>query len=167
MFHQEFQLDFGDVFLTLLENDNMSLFSWWMAKSKATGAWTNYRDSIEEHEKQIDLVKPKLVVMETALLESIEGHRGQPRFKPPYPTVNGLWNSPTVVSNVETLANLPFILVNGADNFASIGAKNYPGTKLLTLSGDINNPGCYEVPTDYSFSFWFGAFCLFILKKNS
>ena len=70
MFHQQFNLDFGDVFVTILENENMSLFSWWMAKGKATGAWTNYRDSIDEHLKQIDLVKPKLVVMETVLLEN-------------------------------------------------------------------------------------------------
>jgi len=86
---------------------------------------------------------------ETALLESIEGHRGQPRFKPPYPAVKGLWNKPTVVINVETVSNLPFILNEGAEAFASIGAADYPGTKLLTLSGDVNRRGCFEVPTDY------------------
>lgn len=86
---------------------------------------------------------------ETALIESIEGHRGQPRFKPPYPTIKGLWNRPTVIINVETVSNLPFILNEGAETFASIGAANYPGTKLLTLSGDINRTGCFEVPTDY------------------
>ena len=59
---------------------------------------------------------------ETALIESIEGHRGEPRFKPPFPGVEGLWGVPTVVNNVETFACLPYILTNGADWFASIGA---------------------------------------------
>lgn len=85
---------------------------------------------------------------ETALIESIEGHRGEPRFKPPFPGVEGLWNKPTVVNNVETFANLPEILVKGADWFSSIGASSYPGTKVLTLSGDVENRICIEVPTD-------------------
>ncbi|MBO8159427.1 NADH-quinone oxidoreductase subunit NuoF [Thermosyntropha sp.] len=89
---------------------------------------------------------------ETALIESIEGQRGEPRFKPPFPGVEGLWGMPTVVNNVETFACLPYILVNGAEWFASIGAPNYPGTKILTLTGDINNPTYFEVPTDYLLS---------------
>jgi NADH dehydrogenase subunit F (EC 1.6.5.3) len=76
---------------------------------------------------------------ETALIESIEGHRGEPRFKPPFPGVEGLWKAPTVVNNVETFACLPYILVNGAAWFAGIGAPQYPGTKIVTLTGDINN----------------------------
>ncbi|NLF46032.1 MAG: NADH-quinone oxidoreductase subunit NuoF [Syntrophomonadaceae bacterium] len=86
---------------------------------------------------------------ETALIESIEGHRGEPRFKPPFPGVAGLWGVPTVVNNVETFACLPYILVNGAEWFAGIGAEKYPGTKVLTLTGDINNATYFEVPTDY------------------
>ncbi|HAA89876.1 MAG TPA: NADH-quinone oxidoreductase subunit NuoF [Peptococcaceae bacterium] len=85
---------------------------------------------------------------ETALIESIEGHRGNPRFKPPFPGVAGLWGKPTVVNNVETFACLPYILVNGADWFAGIGAPNYPGTKILTLTGDVVNRTYVEVPTN-------------------
>lgn len=87
---------------------------------------------------------------ETALIESIEGHRGEPRFKPPFPGVEGLWAAPTVVNNVETFACLPYILVNGADWFAGIGAQKYPGTKVITLTGDIKNPTYFEVPTNYT-----------------
>jgi NADH:ubiquinone oxidoreductase subunit F (NADH-binding) len=87
---------------------------------------------------------------ETALIESIEGHRGEPRFKPPFPGVEGLWAAPTVVNNVETFACLPYILVNGADWFAGIGAQKYPGTKVITLTGDVNNPTYFEVPTNYT-----------------
>ena len=87
---------------------------------------------------------------ETALIESIEGHRGEPRFKPPFPGVEGLWAAPTVVNNVETFACLPYIRVNGAAWFAGIGAEKYPGTKVLTLTGDINNPTYFEVPTNYT-----------------
>ncbi|NLW43719.1 MAG: NADH-quinone oxidoreductase subunit NuoF [Syntrophomonadaceae bacterium] len=85
---------------------------------------------------------------ETALIESIEGHRGEPRFKPPFPGVAGLWNRPTVVNNVETFANLPEIINRGYEWFASIGAPSYPGTKVLTLSGDVVNRVAIEVPTN-------------------
>lgn len=86
---------------------------------------------------------------ETALIESIEGHRGEPRFKPPFPGVAGLWARPTVVNNVETFACLPYILTNGAKWFAGIGAARYPGTKVLTLTGDVENATYFEVPSDY------------------
>lgn len=85
---------------------------------------------------------------ETALIESIEGHRGEPRFKPPFPGVAGLWNQPTVVNNVETFANLPEIINRGHEWFTSIGATGYPGTKVLTLSGDVVNRVAIEVPTN-------------------
>ncbi len=85
---------------------------------------------------------------ETALIESIEGHRGEPRFKPPFPGVAGLWGVPTVVNNVETFACLPYILTNGAQWFATIGAAKYPGTKVVTLTGDIVNATYFEVPTN-------------------
>lgn len=86
---------------------------------------------------------------ETALIESIEGHRGEPRFKPPFPGVEGLWAVPTVVNNVETFTCLPYILTNGSAWFAGIGAVKYPGTKILTLTGDVVNPTFFEVPSDY------------------
>jgi len=86
---------------------------------------------------------------ETALIESIEGHRGEPRFKPPFPGVAGLWGVPTVVNNVETFACLPYILSNGSAWFAGIGAAKYPGTKIVTLTGDAVNTTFFEVPTDY------------------
>ena len=84
---------------------------------------------------------------ETALIESIEGHRGEPRFKPPFPGVAGLWGKPTVVNNVETFGNIPVILEKGAEWFRGIGAPSYPGTKVLTLTGDVVNKKFFEVPT--------------------
>jgi NADH-quinone oxidoreductase subunit F len=83
---------------------------------------------------------------ETALLESLEGKRGQPRLKPPFPAAVGLYGCPTVVNNVETLANVPHIINRGADWFLTIGPKNNYGPKLFGLSGSINKPGVYEYP---------------------
>ncbi len=83
---------------------------------------------------------------ETALIESIEGKRGEPRPRPPYPTTNGLWDKPTLVNNVETLANIPPILRNGADWFKSFGTPSSPGTKVYTILGNVNNTGLVEVP---------------------
>ena len=85
---------------------------------------------------------------ESALIESIEGHRGEPRFKPPFPPVEGLWGKPTIVNNVETFANIPAILEKGADWYKGIGASSYPGTKVLTLTGDVVNRTYFEVPTN-------------------
>ncbi len=85
---------------------------------------------------------------ETALIESLEGKRGEPRYKPPYPPVEGLWSKPTIVNNVETLAAIPVIIAKGADWYASIGAPAYPGTKLFTLTGDISKKSFFELPTD-------------------
>ncbi len=83
---------------------------------------------------------------ETALLESLEGKRGCPRIKPPFPANVGLYGCPTIVNNVETLANLPFIVENGADAFKSIGSTNNYGPKLYGISGHVNKPGVYEYP---------------------
>ncbi len=83
---------------------------------------------------------------ETALLESIEGKRGQPRSRPPYPTTSGLWGKPTLINNVETLANVPAIVLNGADWFRAIGTPNSPGTKVYTILGNVNITGLIEVP---------------------
>ena len=85
---------------------------------------------------------------ETALIESLEGNRGEPRFKPPYPPSQGLWQKPTIVNNVETFAAIPVIVEKGSEWFAAIGAPSYPGTKVLTLTGDINNRTFFEVPTN-------------------
>ena len=83
---------------------------------------------------------------ETALINSIEGKRGEPRYKPPYPASAGLWGKPTCVNNVETLANVAPIILNGAQWFRSIGTENCPGTKVFTLTGNITNAGLIEVP---------------------
>lgn len=83
---------------------------------------------------------------ETALFESIEGKRGFPRIKPPYPTTHGLFGKPTVINNVETLCNVPFILQAGPSEYRKIGTEKSPGPKLFCLSGDVVYPGLYEVP---------------------
>ena len=82
---------------------------------------------------------------ETALIESIEGKRGEPRPRPPYPTTNGLWDKPTLVNNVETLANVPPIIRNGAAWFKSFGTPTSPGTKVYTILGNVNATGLIEV----------------------
>lgn len=83
---------------------------------------------------------------ETALLESIEGKRGQPRIKPPYPAESGLWEKPTLINNVETFANITQIILKGADWFSTIGTENSKGTKVFALGGNVNNIGLVEVP---------------------
>lgn len=83
---------------------------------------------------------------ETALMASIEGRRGTPRLRPPYPTESGLWGNPTMINNVETLANVAPIINNGGDWFASIGTTKSTGTKVFALAGDITNTGLIEVP---------------------
>ena len=83
---------------------------------------------------------------ETALLNSIEGKRGMPRPRPPFPAVKGLWGKPTIINNVETLVNVPYILREGAAKFASIGTEKSKGTKVFALGGKVNNVGLVEVP---------------------
>ena len=83
---------------------------------------------------------------ETALLESVEGKRGQPRVKPPYPAHSGLWGKPTLINNVETYANVTRIILNGADWYSSIGTETSKGTKVFALGGNVNNVGLVEVP---------------------
>lgn len=83
---------------------------------------------------------------ETALIESIEGKRGQPRIKPPFPAIEGYLQCPTVVNNVETFAALPPIFENGAQWFVDLGVENSAGTKLFSISGHVKNPGVFEVP---------------------
>jgi NADH-quinone oxidoreductase subunit F len=81
---------------------------------------------------------------ETALLDSLEGKIGQPRLRPPFPATAGLYGKPTVVNNVETLANVPFIVANGADAYRKFGTEKSPGTKIACLSGHVKRPGNYE-----------------------
>ncbi|MBT9548096.1 MAG: NADH-quinone oxidoreductase subunit NuoF [Candidatus Sericytochromatia bacterium] len=81
---------------------------------------------------------------ETALLESLEGKRGYPRLKPPFPAVSGLFGCPTIINNVETIANVPWILANGGAAYAALGTEKSPGTRLFSISGHVNKPGVYE-----------------------
>src|SRR5215212_661109 len=83
---------------------------------------------------------------ETALLESIEGNRPMPRSRPPFPAVAGLYGKPTVINNVETIANIPAIMRNGPEWYKSFGTPTSPGTKVYSLSGHVRRPGNYEIP---------------------
>ncbi len=83
---------------------------------------------------------------ETALIASIEGERGMPRPRPPFPAIKGIWKKPTLLNNVETYANIPQIILNGAEWFASIGTEKSKGTKVFALGGKINNTGLLEIP---------------------
>jgi NADH-quinone oxidoreductase subunit F len=83
---------------------------------------------------------------ETALLESIEGKKGQPRFKPPFPASFGLYGKPTTINNTETFASIPYIIAQGGKKFADMGVANSGGVKLFSVSGHVNNPGNFEVP---------------------
>ncbi len=87
---------------------------------------------------------------ETALIESLEGKRGQPRLKPPFPVNAGAWGMPTIVNNVETLSNVPYIIDAGAGAYSKIGSKDCPGTKLFSVSGCVEKPGVYELPMGIS-----------------
>lgn len=84
---------------------------------------------------------------ESSLMNSIEGKRGYPRVKPPFPAQNGLWGCPTTINNVETITNVPMIIKKGWEWFASIGEPKHPGTLLFGVSGHVNKPGVYELPT--------------------
>src|SRR5205823_4077109 len=81
-----------------------------------------------------------------ALLESLEGYRGQPRLRPPFPAVEGLYRSPTVINNVETLSNVPHIINRGSDWFKGIGTEKSTGPGIFSISGKVERPGNYEAP---------------------
>ena len=83
---------------------------------------------------------------ETGLLESLEGRKGQPRKRPPFPAVSGLWQRPTIVNNVETMSHVPHIVANGAEWFQKIGVEKSSGTTIFGVSGDVVRPGIYELP---------------------
>lgn len=87
---------------------------------------------------------------ETGLIESLEGRKGWPRIKPPFPALKGLFNRPTVVNNVETLSNIPYIINNGFEAYRKRGTEKSPGTKLFGVSGHVNRPGVHELPMGYS-----------------
>ena len=87
---------------------------------------------------------------ESALMESLEGKRGIPRIRPPFPAVVGLWGGPTVINNAETLASVPPIILGGAEWFAKLGPPKNGGTRLFCLSGHLNRPGVYELPMGYN-----------------
>ncbi|MEK7264337.1 MAG: NADH-quinone oxidoreductase subunit NuoF, partial [Bacteroidota bacterium] len=87
---------------------------------------------------------------ESALMNSIEGKRGYPRIKPPFPAAFGVWGCPTTINNVETIANVPLIINKGAEWYAKIGAPKHPGPILIGVSGHVNKPGVYEFPTGIS-----------------
>jgi len=87
---------------------------------------------------------------ESALMESLEGKKGYPRFKPPFPAIVGLWGKPTIINNVETLSNLPFIVEHGGAAFTAIGVPKSGGTRLFCVSGNVKRPGIYEKPVQYN-----------------
>lgn len=156
----------------ILENDPHTIIEGLAIGAYAIGADTAYIYCRGEYEHAIEIMREALAAAverkllnrlsihiisgagsyicgeETALIESIEGKRGEPRLKPPYPTVAGLFGKPTVVNNVETFAAIPEIVRRGADWFSSLGAQKYPGTKIFCLSGDVVNRTWAEVTTD-------------------
>src|SRR5664279_607824 len=87
---------------------------------------------------------------ESALMESLEGKRGIPRIRPPFPAVVGLWGGPTVINNAETLAAVPHIILGGADWYSKLGTPKNGGTRLFCLAGNLNKPGVYELPMGYN-----------------
>ncbi len=119
------------------------------------GEYSDLRESLETAVKNAPLGDFEIEVFmghgayvcgeETALLNSIEGKRGETRLKPPYPGVQGLWGCPTVINNAETFACVPFIMEFGAENFRRRGTESYPGTKLYTILGKVKRPGVYEL----------------------
>jgi NADH-quinone oxidoreductase subunit F len=88
---------------------------------------------------------------ETALINALEGKRANPRAKPPFPQVSGLWGRPTVVNNVETICNIPGIVANGVDWYKALGKGDFVGTRISGVSGRVKNPGCWEVPVGITF----------------
>lgn len=96
---------------------------------------------------------------ETALIESIEGKKGQPRLKPPFPAVVGLFGCPTIVNNVESLATVPWILKNGGEAYAKLGTEKSKGTKLYSISGPVNKPGVYEVEMGFPLKRFIDELC--------
>src|SRR5438067_5919759 len=125
-------------------------------RGEYTGPYGVLRAALEELQERADLRGDVTIVLhrgagayicgeETALLESLEGKRGQPRTKPPFPAIAGLYASPTVVNNVETIATVPQILAMGGAEYAKLGVPNSRGTRVVSLSGHVVRPGNYEI----------------------
>ena len=153
----------------ILQNDPFSLIEGLAIATYAVGAKQAYiylraeygflleslKDAVRQAREKGFLVQVDIEVREgagayicgeeMALMESIEGKRGEIRYKPPFPTIQGLWQQPTVINNVETLMNVPQILLNGAAWFNQFGTERSKGTKVLAVSGDVARPGVYEV----------------------
>jgi len=153
----------------ILENDPFSLIEGMTIAGYAIGAGKAYIYLRSEYHRLLDVligaieqVKEKgflkhldiqivegagayICGEESALMDSIEGLRGEARFKPPFPTTRGLWESPTIINNVETLVNIPPIILNGAEWFHKIGTEHSKGTKVFSVSGDVEKPGVYEL----------------------
>jgi len=153
----------------ILENDPFTLIEGIAIASYAVGAQQAYIYLREEYHYLLDLLKnaisqvaekgvsglPKIDVVEgagaymcgeeSALMESIEGKRGEARYRPPFPTDKGLFGKPTIINNVETLMNIPQIIYNGSDWFNAIGTDGSKGTKVFSVSGDVERPGVYEL----------------------
>lgn len=154
----------------MLENDPFSLIEGILISCYAIGVLTAYiylreeytflagriRSAIQQTAREglSDGVEIRLVQgagayicgEESALMESIEGNRGEPRYRPPFPTDKGLFGKPTIVNNVETLMNIPWIIINGAQKFSVIGTDKNRGTKVFSVSGDVERPGVFELP---------------------
>jgi len=159
---------------TIIENDPYTVIEGMLICAYAIGAKEcyiycrgEYKESIDILRKAIKQIKEKGLCAgvdirvhsgagsyvcgeETALIESLEGKRGEPRLKPPFPVVVGFRGKPTVVNNVETFATVPVVVEKGYEWFSKIGSPKYPGTKLFCLSGDVVNKECFEVPTNTS-----------------
>ena len=93
-----------------------------------------------------------IVGEETAMLESIEGKRGMPRTKPPFPAVKGLYGKPTIINNTETLSSIPKIMSNNDDWYKNLGIDDSEGVKIFCMSGHVNKPGNYEIPLGTEFN---------------
>jgi NADH:ubiquinone oxidoreductase subunit F (NADH-binding) len=153
----------------ILENDPFTLIEGIAIASYAVGAQQAFIYLREEYHYLLDLLKnainqatekgisdlPKIDIVEgagaymcgeeSALMESIEGKRGEARYRPPFPTDKGLFGKPTIINNVETLMNIPQIIQNGPDWFSAIGTDGSKGTKVFSVSGDVKRPGVYEL----------------------
>jgi NADH:ubiquinone oxidoreductase subunit F (NADH-binding) len=153
----------------LLENDPFSLIEGIAIASYAVGAQQAYIYLRQEYHYLLDRLKsamsqvaergfrdlPNIAIVEgagayicgeeSALMESIEGKRGEPRYRPPFPSSEGLFGKPTIINNVETLMNIPQIIHNGPDWFNAIGTDGSKGTKVFSVSGDVERPGVYEL----------------------
>lgn len=153
----------------ILENDPFTLIEAMAIAGYAIGAKTGYIYLRAEYHYLLDLLKSAIAQArergflahldidihegagayvcgeESALMDSIEGKRGEVRYRPPFPPTRGLWGKPTIINNVETLMNIPQIILNGADWFNQIGTERSKGTKVFSVSGDVKKPGVYEL----------------------